>query len=211
MSANYDDRNGVYKLITTDNKTENVSVLNHKVGDKISIRNTSNTVNDYLLESGSKYFNSLLLIKRPTNRPLNWGVDDTYSVLMYEWFSSDGLEGRAEARLRTPTDRYFPFTTVMTFIIETGFNYYLAKLYNQTETTGGTVFVNQSPYGDDTNDYNRAFGAGQTFKLQITGISSADDYIPKDYISADIGIVSSQKLDGVRSGRGVASNRPHDW
>jgi len=40
MSANYDDRNGVYKLITTDNKTDNVAILNYKVGDKISIRNT---------------------------------------------------------------------------------------------------------------------------------------------------------------------------
>ncbi len=106
---------------------------------------------------------------------------------MYEWFSSDGLEGRAETRVRTPTDRYFPFTTVMTFIIEAGFNYYLAKLYNQVETAGGTVFVNQSTYGDETNDFNRAFGTGQTFKLQITGSSATDDYIPKDYISADIG------------------------
>jgi hypothetical protein len=133
-------------------------------------------------------------------------VNDTFSVLMYEWFSSDGLEGRAEARVRTPTNRYFPFTTVMTFIIEAGFNYYLAKLYNQTETAGGVVIVVQSPYGDDTNDFNRAFGAGQTFKLQITGSSSVDDYIPKDYIFADIGITSSQKLGGVRSGRGVAIN-----
>jgi hypothetical protein len=204
MTANYDDRNGVYKLITTDNRTDNVAVLNYRVGDKISIRNTANTVNDYLLESGSKYFNSLLLLKRPTNRPLNWAVNDSYSILMYEWFSSDGLEGRPEARVRTPTNRYFPFTTVMTFIIEAGFNYYLAKLYNQTETAGGSVIVVQSPYGDDTNDFNRAFGAGQTFKLQITGSSAADDYIPKDYISADIGIASDRRLGGVKKGRGVA-------
>jgi hypothetical protein len=204
MTANYDDRNGVYKLITTDNRTDNVAVLNYRVGDKISIRNTANTVNDYLLESGSKYFNSLLLFKRPTNRPLNWAVNDAFSVLMYEWFSSDGLEGRPEARVRTPTNRYFPFTTVMTFIIEAGFNYYLAKLYNQTETSGGSVIVVQSPYGDDTNDFNRAFGAGQTFKLQITGSSAADDYIPRDYISADIGIASDRRLGGVKKGRGVA-------
>ena len=204
MTANYDDRNGVYKLITTDNRTDNVAVLNYRVGDKISIRNTANTVNDYLLESGSKYFNSLLLFKRPTNRPLNWAVNDAFSVLMYEWFSSDGLEGRPEARVRTPTNRYFPFTTVMTFIIEAGFNYYLAKLYNQTETAGGSVIVVQSPYGDDTNDFNRAFGAGQTFKLQITGSSAADDYIPRDYISADIGIASDRRLGGVKKGRGVA-------
>jgi len=204
MTANYDDRNGVYKLITTENRTDNVAVLNYRVGDKISIRNTANTVNDYLLESGNKYFNSLLLLKRPTNRPLNWAVNDSYSILMYEWFSSDGLEGRPEARVRTPTNRYFPFTTVMTFIIEAGFNYYLAKLYNQTETAGGSVIVVQSPYGDDTNDFNRAFGAGQTFKLQITGSSAADDYIPKDYISADIGIASDRRLGGVKKGRGVA-------
>ncbi len=65
MTANYDDRNGVYKLITTDNRTDNKAVLNYKVGDKISIRNTANTANDYLLEGGFKYFNSLLLIKQP--------------------------------------------------------------------------------------------------------------------------------------------------
>jgi hypothetical protein len=41
MSANYDDRRGVYKLITTENRTDNVAVLNYKVGDKISIRNTA--------------------------------------------------------------------------------------------------------------------------------------------------------------------------
>jgi len=204
MTANYDDRNGVYKLITTDNRTDNKAVLNYKVGDKISIRNTANTVNDYLSEGGFKYFNSLLLMKRPTNRPLNWAVSDAYSVLMYEWFSSDGLEGRPEARVRTPTNRYFPFTTVITFIIEAGFNYYLAKLYNTVEVSGGTLIVVSSGYGDDVNDFNRAFGAGQTFKLQITGATFADDYMPKDYMSADIGIASAQKLGGVKKGRGVA-------
>ena len=125
MTANYDDRNGVYKLITTNNRTDNVAVLNYKVGDKISIRNTATVANDYLLESGSRYYNSLLLIKRPNNIPLNWAVNDAHNVLLYEWFSSDGLEGRPEARVRTPTNRYFPFTTVMTFLIESGFNYYL--------------------------------------------------------------------------------------
>jgi hypothetical protein len=204
MTANYDDRNGVYKIITSDNRTDNVAVLNYKVGDKISIRNTVNTVNDYLSESGGRYYNSLLLFKRATNRPLNWAVSDAYSVLMYEWFSSDGLEGRPEARVRTPTDRYFPFTTVITFIIEAGFNYYLAKLYNTVEVSGGTLIVVSSGFGDDVNDFNRAFGAGQTFKLQITGSTFADDYLPTEYMGADIGIASDRRLGGVKKGRGVA-------
>jgi hypothetical protein len=205
MTANYDDRNGVYKLITTNNRTDNKAVLNYKVGDKISIRNTADPVNDYLLEGGFKYFNSLLLIKQPSNIPLNWASPYPTAVLMYEWLSSDGLEGRQEARVRTPTDRYFPFTTVITFIIEAGFTYYLAKLYNEVDYDGGgSIVIVASPYGDDTNDFNRAFGAGQTFKLQITGTTFDDDYLPKDYMSADIGIASAQKLGGVKKGRGVA-------
>jgi len=204
ITANYDDRNGVYKLITTDNRTNNVAVLNYKVGDKISIRNTATVANDYLLESGSRYYNSLLLIKRPNNIPLNWAVNDAHNVLLYEWFSSDGLEGRPEARVRTPTNRYFPFTTVMTFLIEAGFNYYLCKLYNTVEVSGSSLIVVASGYGDDYNDFNRAFGAGQTFKLQITGATFADDYLPTEYIGADIGIASDRRLGGVKKGRGVA-------
>jgi hypothetical protein len=84
MSCSYDDRGGVYKLLTTENKTDNVAVLQYKVVDKISIRNLANPKADYLDYNGLKYFNSLVLYKRPTNRPLNWNVIDTHSVGMFE-------------------------------------------------------------------------------------------------------------------------------
>jgi hypothetical protein len=207
MSCSYDDRNGVYKLLTTENKTDNIAVLQYKVGDKISIRNLANPKVDYLDYNGSKYFNSLVLYKRPSNQPLNWNNIDAYSVGMYEWRSSDGISIPEATVYTLPLgNRTYPFTTVITFIIETGFNYYLAKLYNRTNTSGGTVFVEATGYGDDFNDFNRAFGAGQTFRLQTGANFSPSDYQPKFYVPPKLEIGSVAQVGGVKPRRGLEIN-----
>jgi hypothetical protein len=93
----------------------------------------------------------------------------------------------------------------MTFLVETGYNYYLFKTYNIVDyTSGGTLFINGTTYGDDSNGFNSVFDGGQTFKLQSGSGFSPYDYLPLAYIPADIGIASAQKLGGVKKGRGVA-------
>jgi hypothetical protein len=206
MSCSYDDRSGVYKLLTTENKTDNVAVLQYKVGDKITIRNLANPKADYLLYSGFKYFNSLYLVKRPNTQPVNWN-NVSWQPHMYEWRSGDGLNGTPEAYIYKPGEvPVFPFTTPITFIIETGFNYYLFKLYNEVDTAGGNVFIRASGYGDDFNDFNRAFGAGQTFKLQTGTNFNPDDYMPKFYVPPKLEIGSIAQVGGVKPRRGLEIN-----
>ena len=198
MSCSYDDRNGVYKILTEENKTTNVAVLQYKVGDKITIRNTADPKLDYLLYNGFKYFNSLYLVKRPISQPVSW-TNVAWQPHMYEWRSGDGLDGRPDAYIYKPGEiQVYPFTTPISFIIETGFNYYLFKLYNEVDTAGGTIIIRASGYGDDFNDFNRAFGAGQTFKLQTGSGFINTEYIPTAYIAADISVASDRRVGVVK-------------
>jgi hypothetical protein len=206
ISANYDDRDGVYKLITTETSLTNKPILKYKAGDKITIRNTANPATDYLLYDNFKYFNSLVLIKRPNNRPLEWAVADPYSVFMYAWSSGDG-DGFTSpaAKIIQTYEKTYPFTTPISFIVEEGFNYYLYKFYNTVDYDGGgTLFINSSPFGDDTNGFNSAFGAGQTFKLQSGSGFTPYDFMPKTYTPPALNIASPQLLGGVKPRRGIA-------
>ena len=55
----------------------------------------------------------------------------------------------------------------MSFVIEAGFNYYLIKYWIQPEVDGnGTIYIEDSGYGDETNNFNQAYGGGQTWKFQ---------------------------------------------
>ena len=209
MNVSYDDRQGIYKLEATNiTKTDNVAVLKYQVGDKISIRNTAEPAKDFLLYDGFKYYMSVILVKRPSNRPLDHYVDDIYSTLLFEWKSSDGLEGRLPAYVmdyRPTTDVSYPFTTIMTLIVEAGFNYYLYKLWAQTEVSaGGTIFVELSGYGDDNDDFNRFYGAGQTFKLRSDYVFAPNDYTPRNYTPAQAGIALQNTAGLVKPRRGMA-------
>jgi hypothetical protein len=208
MTANYDDRRGVYKLITTENRTDNVAVLNYKVGDKISIRNTANAITDYAMLDGFEYHMSTFLYKRPSNLPLAWNVNDGNTAILFEWKSTSGTYPMLDPYIvdsRVSPDKQYPFTTIINLIIEAGFNYYLSRVFIEPSLIiGGNVFMSATSYGDDYNDFNREFGAGQTFKLQIGSDFSGDDYYPLAYTPADIGIASERRLGGVKKGRGVA-------
>jgi hypothetical protein len=199
MSCSYDDRNGVHKILTEENKTTNVAVLQYKVGDKITIRNTADPKLDYLLYDGFKYFNSLYLVKRPISQPVSW-TNVAWQPHIYEWRSGDGLDGRPDAYIYKPGEiQVHTFTTPVSVVIETGFNYYLFKTYNEVDYDQyGTIFINASGYGDDFDDFNRAFGAGQTFKLQAgTGFLNTE-YIPTAYIAADISVASDRRVGVVK-------------
>jgi hypothetical protein len=195
MSCSYDDRNGVHKILTEENKTTNVAVLQYKVGDKITIRNTADPKLDYLLYNGSKYFNSLYLVKRPISQPVSW-TNVVWQPHIYEWRSGDGLNGTPEPYIYKPGEiQVHTFTTPISVVIETGFNYYLFKTYNEVDYDQyGTVFINATGYGDDFDDFNRAFGAGQTFKLQTgTGFLNTE-YSPTAYMAADISVASDRRV-----------------
>ena len=65
----------------------------------------------------------------------------------------------------------------MTFVIEAGYNYYLYKVWKQFDVDpNGAVYITESGYGDDSNDFNYAYGGGQTYKFKSGYNISANDY-----------------------------------
>jgi hypothetical protein len=125
---------------------------------------------------------------------------------MYAWSSGDG-DGFTSpaAKIIQTYEKTYPFTTPISFIVEEGFNYYLYKFYNTVDYDGGgTLFINSSPFGDDTNGFNSAFGAGQTFKLQSGSGFTPYDFMPKTYTPPALNIASPQLLGGVKPRRGIA-------
>jgi hypothetical protein len=194
MSVNYDDRTGVYKLVSTDiSKTDNVSVLSYKAGDKLCFRNTADPTKDYALLNGFKYYMSTFLYKRPSNLPFIANVNDGGSAVLFEWKSNEFgpynqhpyiLDSRV-----SPTTEY-PFTTIMNLKVEEGFNYYLLRMFFEPSVTvGGTPFMLGTFYGDDYNDFNRLYGVGQTFKLLSGHDLTPNDYKPNTYTPPELGVV----------------------
>ena len=59
-------------------------------------------------------------------------------------------------------------------------------------------------YGDDYNDFNRLYGAGQTFKLLSGYNLTPNDYKPITYTPPELGIGSRSLLGGVKPRRGMA-------
>ena len=136
---------------------KNVSILNFKVGDKITSRNTADCSFDYITYSGFDYFADLWLMKRPSN--LAYSATDGNNANVFRWQS--GLAANAvvydyRASQSSPISK--PFTTIMPLIIESGFNYYLAKMFYQVQTVGSSIIISGSFYGDDSNNYNLAYG-----------------------------------------------------
>jgi hypothetical protein len=178
MSASYDDRKGVYKLASIN--TNNVSILNYSPGDKICIKNTADCSKDFiqnttLQNTVSKKFMRLALYKLPSNIPFNKDVGTNFTAILFEWTSSDNANPIVWD-FRAPYQT-FPFTTIMSFIVEEGFNYYLIKFWIED-------FV-ETGIGDDYNDFNRSHGAGQTFKFLSSYTVTEKDYLPKSYSTPD--------------------------
>ncbi len=110
------------------------------------------------------------------------------------------VNGTPEAYIYKPGEvPVFTFTTPISFVIEAGFNYYLFKTYNEVDYDPyGTLFIRTSGYGDDFNDFNKAFGSGQTFKLQSETGFSPNDYLPRTYIPADVSVASDRRVGVVK-------------
>ncbi len=77
-------------------------------------------------------------------------------------------------------------TTVLFEWKSNEFGPYNQRPYILDSRVSPTPFMLATFYGDDYNDYNRAFGAGQTFKLQIGSGFSGDDYYPLAYTPAEL-------------------------
>ena len=121
-----------------------------------------------------------------------------YTTQVFEWASSSG--GGDVTDYRTSPPKTYPFTTTMTLIVEAGFNYYLIRLFYEPSVDGsGTLFVNGTFYGDDYNDFNRAYGAGQTFKLLSGYNATPNDYLPKNYTPPQLPVASLGQLGGTNN------------
>ena len=210
MSASYDDRNGIYKLVSTDiTKTYNTAVLSYKMGDKISFRNTADPSIDYLLFSGFKYYMKTYLYKRPSNLLFDANINDGNTTIIFEWESNEPTSYNVYPKVydkHTSPQKEYPFTTTMSLIVETGFNYYLLRLFYETSVSGGTIIVNGTFYGDDYNDFNKAYGAGQTFKLLSGYNVTPNDYLPKNYTPPQLPVATLGQLGGVKPRRGMVIN-----
>jgi hypothetical protein len=147
------------------------------------------------------------LYKRPSN--LLYSVDnpDNSNAIIFEWVSNEFTAFNVYPKVydkRVSPDKEYPFSTTMTLIVEAGFNYYLTRLFYEGSESGGSLFVLGSYYGDDYNDFNKAYGAGQTFKLLSGANTSASDYLPKTYAPEPLVPGTVGQLGGVKPRRGVA-------
>jgi hypothetical protein len=91
MSCDYDDRNGIYKLLSEDTSiTNNKAVLNYVSGDRVSIRNTANPTNDFIINpaTNTNVYLKTVLYKRPSNSPFNVNNGTTGFTQVFEWESS---------------------------------------------------------------------------------------------------------------------------
>ena len=197
MSVSYDDRRNIYKLVSTETSiTNNVAVLKYKAGDKISIRNTADGKNDFVFRASTStnIYLKTVLYKRPINITFNSTTDGlTNFTQVFEWES--GLTPRV-VDYRVQDGSTFPvynFTFMMTFIVEAGYAYYLMRQWRDENNNYIETFL-----GDDFNDYLRAFGAGQTFRLESGYSQAGIDYTPRGYTPPDLSVGSSQQLGGVK-------------
>jgi hypothetical protein len=90
MSCDYDDRNGIYKLVSTETtKTNNKVILSYAPGDRVSIRNTANPTIDFLINpaTGTNVYLKTVLYKRASNSPFNNSNGTTGFTQVFEWES----------------------------------------------------------------------------------------------------------------------------
>ena len=206
MSVSYDDRRNIYKLVTSDtSKTDNVAVLKYKAGDRIHIRNIANTEEDFITTtSGATIYLKTVLYKRAFSLTFNKVTDGLSNFTqVFEW-ESRGFSGVPQVvDYRVQDGSTFPrynFTKLMTFVVEAGYAYYLMRIWR--DPTNG--LYNEVALADDFDDYLRAFGAGQTFRLESGYNQAGIDYIPRTYTPPGLSVGSSQELGGVKPRRGMA-------
>ena len=206
MSVSYDDRRNIYKLVTSDTgKIDNVAVLKYKAGDRIHIRNIANTEEDFITTtSGATIYLKTVLYKRAFSLTFNKVTDGLSNFTqVFEW-ESRGFSGVPQVvDYRVQDGSTFPrynFTKLMTFVVEAGYAYYLMRLWR--DPTNG--LYNEVALADDFDDYLRAFGAGQTFRLESGYNQAGIDYIPRTYTPPGLSVGSSQELGGVKPRRGMA-------
>ena len=206
MSVSYDDRRNIYKLVTSDtSKTDNVAVLKYKAGDRIHIRNIANTEEDFITTtSGATIYLKTVLYKRAFSLTFNKVTDGLSNFTqVFEW-ESRGFSGVPQVvDYRVQDGSTFPrynFTKLMTFVVEAGYAYYLMRLWR--DPTNG--LYNEVALADDFDDYLRAFGAGQTFRLESGYNQAGIDYIPRTYTPPGLSVGTSQELGGVKPRRGMA-------
>jgi hypothetical protein len=197
MSVSYDDRRNVYKLVSTETSiTNNVAVLKYKAGDKISIKNIADGKNDFIYRASTNtnIYLKTCLYKRPIGISFNKDTDGlTNFTQVFEWVSGATpivVDYRVQDGSIFP---FYNFTNVMTFIVEAGYAYYLMRQWRDENNNYIETFL-----GDDFNDYLRAFGAGQTFRLESGYSQAGIDYTPRSYTPAELSVGTSQQLGGVK-------------
>jgi hypothetical protein len=197
MSVSYDDRRNVYKLVSTETSiTNNVAVLKYKAGDKISIKNIADGKNDFIYRqsTNTNIYLKTCLYKRPIGISFNKDTDGlTNFTQVFEWISGATpivVDYRVQDGSTYP---FYNFTNVMTFIVEAGYAYYLMRQWRDENNNYIETFL-----GDDFNDYLRAFGAGQTFRLESGYSQAGIDYTPRSYTPAELSVGTSQQLGGVK-------------
>jgi hypothetical protein len=91
----------------------------------------------------------------------------------------------------------------LTFVIESGFSYYLLREWRNPDLFWTEMFI-----GDDYNFMNTmlGFNGGQSFKFESGYTLTPEDYLPTSYTPSILAVGGRQVLGGVKPRRGLEIN-----
>jgi hypothetical protein len=205
FNCNFQDRTGEHSYVmNTGNLLGTPLILNYKVGDRITFKNTAMIGDDYVMGySGTRLNSMLTFLKLPSSFSWTTRTLPAEAVKIFEWDGgSDFPFFKGEfgfVKDWTQSGLQLKRSTAMTAQIEAGFKYYLIKwqrvpgngaYYGQYYTVG-----NQDSESSDTYFASLYLG-GQGFKF-ISGYSSTGyapagsaSYIPQIMTPNTKGIAS---------------------
>ena len=167
----YEDRTGVFTLRPSEQIT-NKLILDYKVGDKLTFKNTALPLYDYLNDVNAfgetiQRWGKLILFKIANGTNWTGQGEEAYMTKIYEWKSeTNQLINHSQG------GAIYPWASTISLTLETGFKYFLVKWWYNVDANYHIAPANEE------NQMNATNYGGQGFKM-ITAYSGTLNYIPQ--------------------------------
>ena len=167
----YEDRTGVFTLRPSEQIT-NKLILDYKVGDKLTFKNTALPLYDYLNDVNAfgetnQRWGKLILFKIANGTNWTGQGEEAYMTKIYEWKSeTNQLINHSQG------GAIYPWASTISLTLEAGFKYFLVKWWYNVDANYYIAPANEE------NQMNATNYGGQGFKM-ITAYSGTLNYIPQ--------------------------------